>query len=1018
MLDQTPTFDVPAAEDLARRLYGLESTSPPTVLASERDQNFLIRASRGQFVLKISNAAEPRANLVAQNEMISWLTRADWSPAGTSVRVIPSLRDEHVETVEQGPQRHFVRLVTFVCGRPMASLSHYSDPLLRHLGVTVGAMTNALAGFDHPAFHYEFHWDLAQCVSVVQSRLELIDDPVKRGHIALLVRRFQEHTVPLLGELPRSVIHNDANDGNLIVETVDGAVVPNRIAGVIDFGDAVWGWRVGELAIAIAYAILDHTDPIAAMGQVLDGYQTTRSLTEVEASALFGLVCMRLCTSAAMSAEQQRQRPDDPYLSVSQAPIANTLPSLAELPFPFAEALIKQRCGLGAPARAQRVCEWLARRPEPFVFPIGDGRPTDDAMLVMDLGVESPHSIGPDSITEPMLSRVIGEQMAAASAEVAIGRYLEPRLLYASALFESGAHEQEDRTVHLGMDLFAAAGTSVKALLDGEIFLINDNDTPSDYGPVVIVRHATDAGEPFYSLYGHLARTSLIGLEPGRRLIAGETFATLGQPHENGGWPPHLHLQLIVDLLGLGTDFPGVCRASRVSTWRQLCPDPNLVLRIPAASFPKPSVPKAVTLERRRSRMGSNLSIGYQRPLAAVRGWMQYLFDENGHKFIDAYNNVPHVGHCHPRVVEALHSQARRLNTNTRYLSNVVVEYAEALAATMPEGLDVCYLLNSASEANELAVRLARVATGGRDLIVLEGAYHGHTTSLIDISPYKHDGPGGAGAPSWVHTAPVADTYRGRFRDPETAGAEYAEAVGEILERVQREGRQPSGFIAESCPSVGGQILFPEGYLADVYRRVRAAGGLCIADDVQTGFGRLGKWMYGFEQQEVVPDIVVLGKPIGNGHPLAALVTTRKIAASFDNGMEFFSTFGGNTVSAAVGKAVLDVILEESLPSRAESTGEFMLARLRELGERHPIIGDVRGSGLFIGVELVRDRQTLEPADREASYVSNRMRERRILIGTDGPLHNVIKIRPPMPFSRDDAETLVRALDSTLGELR
>jgi 4-aminobutyrate aminotransferase-like enzyme len=303
-------------------------------------------------------------------------------------------------------------------------------------------------------------------------------------------------------------------------------------------------------------------------------------------------------------------------------------------------------------------------------------------------------------------------------------------------------------------------------------------------------------------------------------------------------------------------------------------------------------------------------------------------------------------------------------------------------------------------------------------MIVLEAAYHGNTTSLIDLSPYKHAGPGGVGAPDWVHAVPIPDVYRGDHRATDAAaGREYARHVAEAVRHVRARGRGIAGFIAETCPSVGGQIVFPPGYLAEVYRHVRAAGGVCIADEVQTGLGRMGTSFWAFEDQGVVPDIVVMGKPLGNGHPLGAVVTTPAIAAAFDNGMEFFSTFGGNTVSCAIGLAVLDVLRDEGLQEHARKVGERMLAGLRPLVERHELVGDVRGSGLFLGVELVRDRRTLEPAAAEASYVANRLREVGILLGTDGPFHNVVKIRPPMPFDDEDADVLVQALDRVLGEL-
>ncbi|MCI0478356.1 MAG: aminotransferase class III-fold pyridoxal phosphate-dependent enzyme, partial [Anaerolineales bacterium] len=368
-------------------------------------------------------------------------------------------------------------------------------------------------------------------------------------------------------------------------------------------------------------------------------------------------------------------------------------------------------------------------------------------------------------------------------------------------------------------------------------------------------------------------------------------------------------------------------------------------------------------------------------------------------KYIDAYNNVAHVGHCHPRIVEAACAQIGVINTNLRYLHDNVNLYAERLTALLPKELDTCYFVNSASEANELALRLARTFTRQKDMIVLEAAYHGNTTSLIDISPYKHDGPGGTGAPPWVHTVPIPDVFRGEFKaDDSAAGEKYAAYVNQTVAQIQTRGRGVAGFIAESLPSVGGQIVFPDGYLADVYRHVRAAGGLCIADEVQTGFGRVGSHLWGFEMQHVTPDIVVLGKPIGNGHPLAAVITRREIADAFHNGMEYFTTFGGNPVSCAVGLAVLDVLQAEKLQAHAQRVGNRLLKGLKSFVGKYNMVADARGAGLFLGVELVRDMATLEPAAEEASFISDRMREHGILLGTDGPYHNVVKIRPPMPF--------------------
>jgi 4-aminobutyrate aminotransferase-like enzyme len=422
---------------------------------------------------------------------------------------------------------------------------------------------------------------------------------------------------------------------------------------------------------------------------------------------------------------------------------------------------------------------------------------------------------------------------------------------------------------------------------------------------------------------------------------------------------------------------------------------------------------KAETLAKRRSLLGNNLRIAYNSPLKVIRGSMQYLYDDEGREYLDAYNNVAHVGHCHPRVVRAGLEQMTVLNTNTRYLNDLINEYAERLTATLPPSVNVCFFVNSGSEANELALRLARAHTKARDVIVLDHAYHGNTTTLIDISPYKHNGPGGFGAPSWVHAVPVPDSYRGLYRNGNLQIAEkYAQFVIEVVEQIG-SGRV-CGFIAESLPSVGGQIVLPKDYLKNVYAAVREAGGVCIADEVQTGYGRIGTNFWGFEIYEVVPDIVVLGKPIGNGHPIGAVITTREIADSFDNGMEFFSTFGGNNVSCAIGIAVLQTVLGENLQKHAKIVGARMLQQLRELMTRYEVIGEVRGSGFFLGVELVENRSTLEPATETTAKIVNRMREDGILIGADGPFHNVLKIRPPMPFTGENGDRLVESLSNGL----
>ncbi len=423
--------------------------------------------------------------------------------------------------------------------------------------------------------------------------------------------------------------------------------------------------------------------------------------------------------------------------------------------------------------------------------------------------------------------------------------------------------------------------------------------------------------------------------------------------------------------------------------------------------------PQAI-IQKRERNLSKALSLSYENPLHIVRGQGQFLYDAQGVAHLDCVNNVCHVGHSHPRVVAALAGQAAALNTNTRYLHENIVRLAERLTYTLPAPLSVCFFVNSGSEANDLALRLARAYTGQKDMLVLEGGYHGNLTSLVDISPYKFDGKGGAGAPDWVHKLTLPCDYRGIYRDEDAPVTRYAADAQAAIDAVDAAGRGIAAYISESIIGTGGQVVFPDGYLAAIYARVRAVGGVCIADEVQHGFGRFGTHFWGFESHGVVPDIVTMGKPFGNGHPLAAVVTTPEIAAAFNNGMEYFNTFGGNPVSSAVGLAVLDVIEQEGLQKNALHVGRYLKEGLLELRDRYPLIGDVRGEGLFLGIELVQDRSTLEPATAETHRLVEEMRMRQILLSVDGPLHNIVKIKPPMVFSKEDAGRLVRELDLVL----
>lgn len=419
--------------------------------------------------------------------------------------------------------------------------------------------------------------------------------------------------------------------------------------------------------------------------------------------------------------------------------------------------------------------------------------------------------------------------------------------------------------------------------------------------------------------------------------------------------------------------------------------------------------------ELRRRHLNPALSLSYQEPLKIVRGAGAYLYDDQGQAYLDMVNNVCHVGHCHPKVVAAGQAQMAILNTNTRYLHDNIVEYAQRLSASLPEPLSVVFLTNSGTEANDLALRLARTYTARRDIVVVDHAYHGNSPSMIELSPYKFNGKGGQGRPSHVQVAEIPDDFRGSFRRNEPSlGERYAQDVQQKLLASQQSGHGSAAFYCESILGCGGQVVLPPNYLKHAYAHAHAAGAVCVADEVQVGFGRDGEFMWAFQAHGVVPDIVTMGKPIGNGHPMGAVVTRPEIAQAFLNGMEYFNTFAGNPVSCAIGLAVLEVINEEKLQENALRVGLFLMHALRELQSRHALIGDVRGRGLFIGVELIKETSTLTPATQETRQVIEFLKRHHILLSSDGPYDNVLKIKPPIVFTQAHAEEFVARLDQAL----
>ncbi len=1078
---------------IAREVFGLSGSLTP--LPGEFDLNFHLSGTGGDAVLKLSpQARRPILELVAASlehvadarlsarvpRLVRPIRSARGGPrSGTSSASHPSRAPTRrsapvsgpVVPVEFGGAPHVAAAVTYVEGIPYADLRPRSMRVLRGLGGLLAELDLALDGFDHPELDRDFAWRMEGAPSVIRSGLADVERGADgRDLVSATLDRALRRLDPVLNALPTCVIHNDANDYNVMVHpSLKGA----RLSGLIDFGDIVRGWRATEVAVAAAYGMMELADPFEAACEIAGGYASVTPLSEAECRAIIPLVALRLCLSVCIQAREMRRQPDNAYLAVSQKPARALLRTLARSDWRVAEFRIREACGLAPnPAAAAIPSMPDSAAAESVMFPEVLSLPH-----TIDLGVASldlPHpdlladartgagdapaaaaaSTAPEPPPRP-LDRWVEDEIARAGATVGVGRYGEARLLYDDPAFhQTGNNGPEARTIHLGLDLFAPPGTPVRSPLPGTVVSAADNAHPRDYGPTVILRHTAADGTAFHTLFGHLDHPTLEHLAPGRQVGAGEVIGWLGDASVNGGWPPHLHFQVIAldPLYDDGTpasahgNFPGVALQRTRTVWESVLPDPSALAGLPPSAetsvrpADRPVLRKRDLTQKRKTFLGSSLSLSYDDPIHMVRGLGANLYDDAARRYLDTVNNVPHVGHANLRVAEAIARHSRLLNTNTRYLHGEIVGLADELLAHFPAPLEVVFLVCSGSEANELALRMARCHTGSEGVVCLEGGYHGNTGGLVEVSHYKFAGPGGGGPGGRVAAAAMPDSYRGLYRrgqghsDAEL-GALYAGEVARAVARLNSGQPAPSGedgpdprtsgdarppgvaaFLAEPILSCGGQIEPPPGYLAAAFEHVRGAGGVCIADEVQVGFGRVGDAFWGFELQGVVPDIVTLGKPMGNGHPIAAVVTTREIADSFANGMEYFNTFGGNPVSCAAARAVLAEIRDRGLREQARRVGGALLDGLKRLGERHAIVGDARGRGLFLGIELVRDRESREPFPEACGYLTNRARELGVLLSVDGPDHNVIKIKPPLVFGEDEAALLLETLDSVLGE--
>ena len=965
---ESPPFGPEDGRRLAAELFGLDGES--VELGSHQDRNFLITADDGRRgVLKVANPHFGRDSLEMQNAAMRHLAAADLSFA-TPVPIEAAAGGDIVE-VEHAGGRYDVRMTSWLEGSPLTDARHVGSAAREAVGAMTAETALALQDFDHPAADRVLQWDLKHARAVVDGLIGYVDDASQRALVEQAMAVHDAVLDGLAGELRVQVIHGDATDYNVVGRRdAAGRLVP---CGLIDFGDMTRTYLAADPAVAAAgFLWHDPDDALSVLVDVVRGFHSRLPLSEGELAALFPLVLARCASSAVSTHQQALLEPDNAYAGALVDGEWATLRAALSVPPALAEAACRAACGLPAHPRSGALAKVLAAH---AATPVVD--PAGRRLEVVDLSAgAAAYAFGEWRTAEGIAAAAA----TVADGSLAVGRYAEARLHRAGM-----PSSQEPATVHLGADVFAPAGEPVRCPVDARLAEGRES------------RVVLDA-----DLGGLPCRILLDGLEPAAGLAGYVASGTVvGHIAEVPGRPlPHVHVQLCVEPLD---ELPEWSPPSERDAWLGLCPDPSRLVGIEAAA-PEPE--RERLLASRRRAVAEAQELYYRDPPRIVRGWRNHLYDEDARPYLDMVNNVAVLGHSHPAVAAAAQRALRTINTNSRFNYDAIARFAQRLVELTPDPLDTVFFVSTGSEANDLALRLARTYTGRDEVIAVAGAYHGWTTATYAVSTAPYDNPSAAeNPPPGLRLVPAADTYRG------TGGAD---AGRRYAEHVRAAAPGAAAFICEPVLGNWGGILAPEGYLQHAFRHVREAGGVCIADEVQVGYGRLGEWFWGFEQQGAVPDIVTIAKSTGNGHPVGAVITTAPIAEAFARNAGFFSSVGGSPLSCEIGIAVLDAMRDERLQENALHVGTRLRDRLAELGERHSLIGAVHGHGLYLGVELVRDRPGTTPATDEAYAISERMRELGVIVQPTGERMNVLKIKPPLCIPAEDADRFVETLDRVL----
>ncbi|MCB0934043.1 MAG: aminotransferase [Mycobacterium sp.] len=964
---ETAELPVPAvspeqAEAIAAEHFGLVATA--TALGSQQDANFLLRRSSGEVigVLKIANPAFSRVELEAQDAAAAFIA------AGEGIRTAKNLELPDTTPIARigGGTPLYARILRFLPGGTLSGDGYLNPPRVAAMGALAGRICRALANFEHPGVDRVLQWDLRHAIRTIEALAPHITDVHRREAVEAAAESAWRTVAGLAEDLPVQVIHGDITGDNVVCGAPDSHDLRGHPDGVIDFGDLMRSWTVGELAVTVS-GVLHHEggEPATAM-PAIEAFHAVRPLSPAEVGALWPLVVLRAAVVVVSGVHQTSIDADNAYASERIDHEWQIFERATHFPSEAMTAQIRHALGVAHPV-------------EPIAAGVALIAGLDPATVVnLDLSAESDAVDGGAWLDPDCEDRLAAEALADGAAAV-VTTFGHPQLTRSSTL-----STYSPATVATGVQLWPRGELTVSAPWSGVV-----DSSPDGDGCILTLT----AAEGTLELRGAVRPDAVSSVSAGADLgvIAGPVWIQCRRRPE--------------------LDVPAFVTPEYSAGWLDQVSDPAVLLGLAPAVRP---VDDNLSLRQRRARSFALVQEHYyNNPPRIERGWREHLIATDGRVYLDMVNNVAAIGHGHPVLADAVARQWRRLNTNSRFNYAAVVALSERLAATLPDPLDTVFLVNSGSEADDLALRLAMATTGRHDIVAVAEAYHGWTYATDAISTSIADNPNALTTrPPWVHTVPSPNAYRGQHRGAEAT--KYAPEAVAIIESLAAQGNPPAAFLCEPFYGNAGGMALPDGYLKAVYAAVRATGGLAIADEVQVGYGRTGRWFWAFEQQDVVPDIVCVAKAMGNGQPLGAVITTKAIADAYRSQGYFFSSAGGSPVSCVVGLTVLDVIEQERLQENALAVGDHLKARINELATRHELIGTVHGSGLYMGVELVRDRSTLEPAVSETAEICERMRELGVIVQPTGDRQNVLKMKPPMCLTREGADFFVEMLDRVL----